>query len=84
MELEPIVPDPLTLRPMPTATLVQRRGSHAMQQPPNDPAPKPGSQDGEQSDGKVLQFTAQRRMEPERKPNPPMPDDDDDPGPSAA
>ncbi|WP_457092257.1 hypothetical protein [Microvirga sp. P5_D2] len=55
-----------------------------MQQPPNDPAPKPGSQDGEQSDGKVLQFTAQRRMEPERKPNPPMPDDDDDPGPSAA
>jgi hypothetical protein len=55
-----------------------------VQQSPNDPPSKPGSHDTEQPDGKVVRFTPRRRTEPERSPEPPMPDDDDDPGPSAA
>jgi hypothetical protein len=55
-----------------------------MQQSPNDSTPKPGGHDTEQPNGKVVRFTPRRRVEPERNPEPPMPDDDDDPGPSAA
>jgi hypothetical protein len=82
VDLVPIVPEPLMPGPKPAANLIHGRESRAMQQPLNDPTSKPGSQDSEQSDGKVVQFTARRRMEPERDPKAPMPDDD--PGPSAA
>jgi len=54
-----------------------------MQQSPDDPPPKPGRQDNEQPDGKVVRFTPRRRMEPESRPEPQGPEDDD-PGPSAA
>jgi hypothetical protein len=53
-----------------------------MQQSPNEPSPKPASQDVEQPDGKVVRFTPRPRPKPERRPEPPMPDDD--PGPGAA
>ncbi len=55
-----------------------------MHQSPNDPIFNPGGHDPEQPDGKVVRFTPRRRTEPERSPEPPMPDDNDDPGPSAA
>jgi hypothetical protein len=55
-----------------------------MHQSPNDPIFSPGGHDPEQPDGKVVRFTPRRRTEPERSPELPMPDDNDDPGPSAA
>jgi hypothetical protein len=55
-----------------------------MQPSPTDPISNPGGHDTEQPDGKIVRFTPRRRGEPERSPEPPMPDDDDDPGPSAA
>jgi hypothetical protein len=54
-----------------------------MQQSPDDPTSNPGSQDTQQPDGKVVRFPP-RRMVPQRRPEPTMPDEDDDPGPSAA
>ncbi len=54
-----------------------------MQQSPDNQTPKPGCQDNEQIDGKVIRFTPRRRMEPESIPEP-QGADDDDPGPSAA
>jgi hypothetical protein len=73
-----------TLRSALAQKHAESRGGRAVQQSPNDPPSKPGSHDAEQPDGKVVRFTPQRRSEPERSPEPPMHDDDDDPGPSAA
>jgi hypothetical protein len=55
-----------------------------MQQSPSDPTSEPQNHDTEQPDGKVVRFTPRRRIEPERRPEPPMPNDDDDPGPGVA
>jgi hypothetical protein len=73
-----------TLRPTRTSILIQSRGDRAMQQSPDDPTSKPGSEDTQQPDGTVVRFPPRRRPEPQRRPEPTMPDDDDDPGPSAA
>ena len=62
----------------------ESRGGRAIHHSPNDPISKPGGHDTEQPDGKVVRFTPRRRTEPEGNPKPPMPDDNDDPGPSAA
>jgi hypothetical protein len=62
----------------------ESRGGRAVHQSPNDQTSKPGRHDTEQPNGKVVQFIPRRRTEPERRPEPPMPDDDDSPGPSAA
>jgi hypothetical protein len=62
----------------------ESRGGRAVHQSPDDPTSQPGGHDTEQPDGKVVRFTPRRRIEPGRSPEPPMPDDDDDPGPSAA
>ncbi|WP_201864979.1 hypothetical protein [Microvirga soli] len=55
-----------------------------MQQSPKGPPPKPGPQDGEPSDGKIVRLTPRRRPATEQTPNPPTHDDDNDLGPSAA
>jgi hypothetical protein len=55
-----------------------------MQQSPSDPTSKRGGHDVEQPDGKVVRFVPRPRVEPERNPEPPMPDGDDDPGSGAA
>jgi hypothetical protein len=73
-----------TLRSALAQKHAESRGGRAVQQSPNDPPSKPGSHDTEQPDGKIVRFTPRRRSEPERSPKPPMPDDNDDPGPSAA
>jgi hypothetical protein len=54
-----------------------------MHQSPNEPIPKPDPHGEEQPDGKVIRLMP-RRPVPERLPDPPQGDDDDDPGPSAA
>ena len=54
-----------------------------MQQSTTEPTQKPGSQDEEQPEGKIVRLTP-RRAEPETRREPPVQDDDGDPGPSAA
>jgi hypothetical protein len=73
-----------TLRSALAQKHAESRGGRTMQQSPTDPIFDPGGHDTEQPDGKVVRFTPRRRSEPERSPEPPMHDDDDDPGPSAA
>lgn len=55
-----------------------------MHQSQNEPTAKPDSHEEEQPDEKVVRLMSRRRPAPERLPDPPHGDDEDDPGPSAA
>jgi hypothetical protein len=65
-------------------THAQRRRGRAMHQSPDETLPEPVSQDADQLDGKIVRLMPKRRPEPEKIPDPQTPDDNDDPGPSAA
>lgn len=55
-----------------------------MHQSPDETLPEPVSQDADQPDAKIVRLMPKRRSEPEKIPDPRTPDDNDDPGPSAA
>ena len=50
-----------------------------MHQAPNEPSPKPASQDAEEADGKAVRGMPRRRLSTERDPDPPTHDDADPP-----